>query len=233
MLIGNYLREKRRALGKSQEEVAEKAGIERTRLSNIENNKGDIRWFTLYKLIHDGLGMTLEEFFKEDKELKEMYFEITPSKVKESSRQYFTKQFVSIPVVEPVNAGQTVILPNQIIDWKAFESQFIKDLVSPLACQILGDSMYPIIQDGDLILIDRNRYKRMKPVFKKLYLINIPESSEERGIMVRRVKISERFIFLIPENRRGHEEIILERRKFRDLLKIILGEVVWIGRELK
>jgi len=64
--IGNRLAKQRNLLGVSQEELADKADLDRTYISGIERGKRNISVFTLKK-ISDALGVEISTFFINEK----------------------------------------------------------------------------------------------------------------------------------------------------------------------
>ena len=64
--ICNRLAKQRNLLGVSQEELADKADLERTYISGIERGKRNISVFTLKK-ISDALGVEISTFFINEK----------------------------------------------------------------------------------------------------------------------------------------------------------------------
>ena len=63
--MGYKIKEAREIARMSQEELAEKSGISRTTISQLENNKGDCNLKTLAKLAA-ALGTTVNAIFFED-----------------------------------------------------------------------------------------------------------------------------------------------------------------------
>lgn len=57
--IGEIIREERKQMNMTQEELAEKIGAKKSYISRIENGHTDIQLSTLYKLIELGLGLKL------------------------------------------------------------------------------------------------------------------------------------------------------------------------------
>jgi HTH-type transcriptional regulator/antitoxin HipB len=55
-IIGEMLKEARRAAHMTQDQLAEKAGTKKTYISRIENGKIDIQVSTLFRIIEEGLG---------------------------------------------------------------------------------------------------------------------------------------------------------------------------------
>lgn len=62
-IIGERIRKYRMDLNISQENFANKIGMDRTYYSSIENGKHNITILNLMKIL-EGLNITLEEFFK-------------------------------------------------------------------------------------------------------------------------------------------------------------------------
>lgn len=62
-IIGEKIRKYRMDLNISQENFANKIGMDRTYYSSIENGKHNITILSLMKIL-EGLNITLEEFFK-------------------------------------------------------------------------------------------------------------------------------------------------------------------------
>ena len=55
-IIGEMLKEARRAAHMTQDQLAEKAGTKKTYISRVENGKIDIQVSTLFRIIEEGLG---------------------------------------------------------------------------------------------------------------------------------------------------------------------------------
>lgn len=55
-IIGEMLKEARRAANMTQDQLAEKAGTKKTYISRVENGKIDIQVSTLFRIIEEGLG---------------------------------------------------------------------------------------------------------------------------------------------------------------------------------
>jgi transcriptional regulator with XRE-family HTH domain len=60
--IGKRIKELRNACGFSQEELADRAGIDRTYVNSVENGKRNVSIVNVEK-ITNALGCTLQEFF--------------------------------------------------------------------------------------------------------------------------------------------------------------------------
>ncbi len=90
--------------------------------------------------------------------------------------------------------------------------------------------MLPTIADGDLLLCDRDTYKRQHPDPKRIYLVNHPDSIDEVAIKVKKLSFFGKTLTLIPLNT-AYPPIALDVTG-KSILDIVLGEIVWIGREL-
>ena len=62
-------------------------------------------------------------------------------------------QFVKIPVVGRVAAGIGCLAENNIVDYEPIEAKDVQDGEDYVFLRVMGDSMYPKFEDGDLALI--------------------------------------------------------------------------------
>jgi len=58
-IIGEMLKEARRAAKMTQDQLARKAGTKKSYISRLENGKIDIQVSTLFRIFEDGLGRTV------------------------------------------------------------------------------------------------------------------------------------------------------------------------------
>lgn len=58
--IGILLKEARKKSGLTQQELADKVGTTKSYISKIENNIKEVRFSTLQRIVHDGLGGKVE-----------------------------------------------------------------------------------------------------------------------------------------------------------------------------
>jgi DNA-binding XRE family transcriptional regulator len=59
-IIGEMLKEARRAAHMTQDQLAHKAGTQKTYISRLENGKIDIQVSTLFRIIEEGLGRRMD-----------------------------------------------------------------------------------------------------------------------------------------------------------------------------
>lgn len=63
-IVGEMLKEARRTAALSQDELARRSGTKKSYISRLENGKIDIQISTLFRILEDGLGRTVELAFK-------------------------------------------------------------------------------------------------------------------------------------------------------------------------
>src|SRR5580658_785058 len=129
-----------------------------------------------------------------------------------------------------IAAGQP--FPLEVI-WsgsRVFTAEFLNRYQDPILVKVgkSETSMLPTIQPNDLLLLDQSPERRRHPKMTRIYAVNL-----EEGGTVKRCEVVGRELVVMPENmqERGFSPRTIPLVD-RDLLEIIRGEVVWIGREL-
>ncbi|MFQ5433179.1 MAG: helix-turn-helix domain-containing protein [Nitrospinota bacterium] len=108
-------------------------------------------------------------------------------------------EYVSVPLTEgKIAAGEPIITQENVIDWVVIHVRPLKKALSSardlVACRVSGDSMWPVIADGDIIVIDRGAdKKRILP--KKIYAV-----WTDGGITAKMLQREGRSLFLLPLN---------------------------------
>jgi SOS-response transcriptional repressor LexA len=87
--------------------------------------------------------------------------------------------------------------------------------------------MLPTICPGDLVLLDRDEEKRRRPSLRQVYALSLDE-----GGTLKRCKLEQDRLLVIPDNPAAGFDPTSVSLKARNILDIIQGQVVWIGREL-
>lgn len=138
------IKARRRELGMSQQELAEKVGYtDRSSIAKIETGKVDLSQSKI-KAIADALGTTYVELMGDD---ATNYGFPTPE---------ITEDVTVFPVIGEIAAGydhialedydgETIEIPNRYLKGHVKEDFFV--------LRVSGDSMYPAYQDGDRVLI--------------------------------------------------------------------------------
>jgi len=200
-LIGKKIKLARKKMGKSLQEFSHEIGISLAKLSRIEKGEVEPGAFDLFK-ISQIIGEDIEYLYN----LK-------------------TASFVYIPLVEgKISAGNGIIPNNVVIDFLAFRSDWIKKKGNPermALIQVSGDSMYPTLQNGDLVMIDLDK-KYLDPQ-GGIYAITVGEE-----IMIKRLQTlpAKGKIKIISDNK------LYESYEMNPENVIINGKVIWFGREI-
>jgi transcriptional regulator with XRE-family HTH domain len=129
-----------------------------------------------------------------------------------------------------IAAGQP--FPLEVI-WsgsRVFTTDFLNRYQDPILVKVGKNetSMLPTIQPNDLLLLDQSPDRRRQPKMTRIYAVSL-----EEGGTVKRCEVVSRELVVMPENmqQRGFSPRTIPLAD-RDILEIIRGEVVWIGREL-
>jgi transcriptional regulator with XRE-family HTH domain len=129
-----------------------------------------------------------------------------------------------------IAAGQP--FPLEVI-WsgsRVFTTEFLNRYHDPILVKVgkSETSMLPTIQPNDLLLLDQSPERRRHPKMTRIYAVSL-----EEGGTVKRCEVVGRELVVMPENmqQRGFSPRTIPLAD-QDLLEIIRGEVVWIGREL-
>jgi len=141
-----------------------------------------------------------------------------------------SSNFQLVPVIGAAACGSSGrVMDEDIEGYKAFEISFIRKFKNPALTRAEGESMMPVIADKDLLLCDRDENKRLRPDPNRMYLVNHPDG-EEAAIKVKKLSFSGRTLTLIPLNPAFPPVAVDVTGK--SILDVVLGEIVWIGREL-
>jgi transcriptional regulator with XRE-family HTH domain len=161
---------------------------------------------------------------------------IPESRAKEIMRKAleFKDRFQLVEEIEPIACGNLSNISQQaIIRYKVFEKSFLRGMFKPFLTRASGDSMYPTLSEGDLILFNRDPDKRQKPDPNKIYLANLTPEEEEPNLTIKRVGFSKEdwTLTIVPDNRLYPIEKFTMNPK-KSILDYIIGIAVWVGKEL-
>ncbi len=208
---------------RSVREFSLRSGFSYALLSKLLSGKARFNLQHLVK-IAEALGVPVYQLLSEEPLLPVSRFQEMLPAVQEKYRL--------VPKVSPAACGASGIIPSEEVeDWLAFKEEFLRRFKNPIVTTAVGDSMEPLIYDGDVLLIDRDENKRVNPDRRKLYLVNFPQTMEEVAITVKRIAVAGDKLFLIPIN--PDYPVQETDIKDRTLLDFIIGEVVWIGRVIE
>ena len=213
------LLKERVALGATQKQVAEALGIEQAHVSRFLSGRGNFRLPTLNQLLRY-LGADVEDLIP----VEEM--------IKRAPRlDYANSDYADVPMLKgKLGPGQPFPLDGKINGYRAFLRNFVSEFHRAVLVMVgpREEAMVPSIQPLDLILLDTDPAKRKTPRLDRIYAVSLGGGSG-----LRHCSVAGSSLLLVPENPRWREgqptEIPLEEL---DILSIVRGEVVWVGREL-
>lgn len=228
MEIGERIKAARIAAKMTQAELAEKLGVAYQNIGQIESGKRNPKVDTLQK-IADALGVRTSELFgietfDSPEEFNAKWREITGRSAKESaaSQSDIPPGFIPLPPMDrlprvgAIACGTPILAEENIEDYASVPSEWGADFV--LLCQ--GDSMEPLIRDGDLVAI------RRQPEVENGQLAAVLIGTEAT---LKRVYLHDDFIELRPENT-AYQSIIRRREEMDDVR--IEGKVVGFCRRV-
>lgn len=140
--VGQYIKKLRTERGMTQEELGEILGVKKAAVQKWESG-------TVQNLKRATI-KNLSEFFKVS---PSNFIEEQPERSNVSA--VYTEDIYQIPVFESVSAGFGAYADSQIIDYIPLYVKNPSDVPSIMAIRVQGDSMYPKIEDGDLIVVRR------------------------------------------------------------------------------
>lgn len=213
------LLKERIALGATQKQVAEALGIEQAHVSRFLNGRGNFHLSTLNRLLRF-LAIDLEDLVPVEEMIRRV-----------PTLDYANSDYTDVPLLKGrLGPGQPFPVEGRIGGYRAFLRSFVSEFHRPVLL-VVGpkeEAMIPAIQPLDLVLLDTHPAKRRAPRLDRIYAVAL-----EGGSGLRHCGLTGSSVVLVGENPRGGEtrptEISLENV---DILSVVRGEVVWIGREL-
>jgi transcriptional regulator with XRE-family HTH domain len=147
----------------------------------------------------------------------------------------FKDRYQLVEEIEPIACGHlSTISEGAVVGYKVFEKTFLKGMFKPFLTRASGDSMFPSLSSGDLLLFNRDPDKLQNPDPNKIYLANLAPEAEEPNLTIKRVGFSKEnwTLTIFPDNRQYPIEK-LEMSQRKSILDYILGIAVWVGKELE
>lgn len=141
--------------------------------------------------------------------------------------------FTRVPLMaDPIAAGQPLRIDDgDIASYLAFEESIVRRWHSPVCVRIgpREESMLPLLQPGQIVVLDRGDAKRLAPKPTRVYAVRVDE-----GATLKRLEIVEhregRVLALISENPdKAKYPTRLMSIVEAVLTEIVIGEVVWHG----
>lgn len=139
--IGAYIKELRTERGMTQEEVGKIIGVQKAAVQKWENGTvKNLKRGTILKLA-DYFGVSPSSFVDEE----------DPEAIKISD--IYTDGFYRIPVFETVSAGFGAYADSTVTDYLPLLVRNPSEAPLLMGIKVHGDSMYPKIEDGDIIVV--------------------------------------------------------------------------------
>ncbi|MBF0170381.1 MAG: helix-turn-helix domain-containing protein [Nitrospinae bacterium] len=131
------------------------------------------------------------------------------------------EEFLSVPLTEgKIAAGEAIIADEHIIDHILLHVRVLKQTGASrnlIACRVAGESMVPHLNEGDIVVIDRD-IDREAIVEKKIYAV-----FDGAGITAKMVQREGPRLFLIPLNQAERIRSVDLREVENPLVGLIIG----------
>ena len=140
MTTGERIKMLRKEHNLTQEELGAKIGVQKAAIQKYEKGTvKNIKRDSLLKLAQI-LGTTPEYLLGWDE---------TPSNIEPIN----DSEFVMIPIIGKVAAGISCFAENNIVDYEPVLKSDVRDGEQYSFLRVVGDSMYPVFMEGDLVLV--------------------------------------------------------------------------------
>lgn len=152
MNVGEYIKKLRIDNNLSQEELGKKIGVQRAAVQKWECGKvQNLKRETIKKLSE--IFEVSPSSFIEDDTTKDKPAPISDEKIKSVFNVLDSKYLRQIPVFESVSAGFGAYASNTVLEYIPLYIRCDYEAENTLCLKVVGDSMYPKIEDGDTIQV--------------------------------------------------------------------------------
>ena len=224
MSIGKIIKEKRYEKGMTLEEVAQKMNISRQTLSRYENNiitniPAD-RIERLAKVLNCTpaylMGWELEPVKEEKPAITTPKTNSKSDKSETTTDETFKRKSVKIPVLGEVAAGVPIEAIEDIIDYEEITEEMAQT-GEFFGLKIKGDSMYPRICDGDVVIVRQQNSCDTGDVV--VVLVN------GEAATVKKIRKQKDGLMLIPFNT-SFEPMFFSNEEIQSLPVNVIGKVI-------
>ena len=203
--IGAYIKQLRTERGMTQEEVGKIIGVQKAAVQKWENGTvRNLKRSTILKLA-DYFGVSPASFVEEALKIADIY----------------TDGFYRIPVFESVSAGFGAYADSAVVDYVPLLVRNPSEAPLLMGLKVHGDSMYPKIEDGDIIVV-----RKQTSVDSGSIAVILVDGEEG---LVKKIEYGKDWIELIsinPEYKsRRFEGAEVDRLRVVGLVKQIIKEV--------
>lgn len=152
------LRERRLELGLTMLEVAQAVGVSEAAISRYEN--GSIKNMRRDRIIKYANALQVEptEFLKLDDSTPESEPSLTTSPEYRGFNILDKEKIYMIPIYRTVSAGFGAYADDQICGYEPLYFETKREAEETLAIAVKGDSMYPKIEEDDLVVVHKQDY---------------------------------------------------------------------------
>ncbi len=138
-------------------------------------------------------------------------------------------EYLSVPLIEgKIAAGEPIIPLEEVAEWMVLHVRPVKKAAGSkkdlVACRVRGDSMYPYLADGDIVVIDRG-IDKSRPQEKKIYAV-----WADGGITAKMVQQEKETLFLLPLNPAEKVRTIDLRLNPSPIVGLVIGAWKDFGR---
>lgn len=178
----NYLLEQ---TGITQTKLSEITGITQSSISDWKNGK--------YLPKQDKIDLLAKALGVPPSYLMGYEIETDPSKLKWVDAEYIDiSNYVKIPVVGSIPAGVAIEAIEDIVDYIDIPSEWVTAGKQFIGLSVKGDSMYPVLLDGDIVII------RIQPSAETGEICACYINGYD--VTLKRIELNENSITLRPEN---------------------------------
>ncbi len=152
-------------------------------------------------------------------------------------------RYALIPLLESrVTAGpQGEILYGEISDHLPFKKCWIEKLAgksserqrSLFLIRVRGDSMSPIINQGEMVLVDGSDAERLEVLAGRIYLVILPDGTTALKRLVLSADVSGLKLVCLSDNPADYRPFEFTLDSEKKLKSYVLGRVRWAGREFE
>ena len=211
--------------------------VSQGRLSYLERGENDNPDPEMLREMAQLYGVTYESILSEwisDK------YEVDPSRLSAGAATpapTAIKGFVAVPLLAtPIAAGAPLLVERdpEHDGALAFREKTVRKFTDPICLRVgrREESMRPLIHPRDIVVIDRDPKRRMPPVNGGVYAVNFGPLTGEEGGALKRIDLVDHTLIVNSDNsdkeRYPTQAFMLGRE--HNLLDILVGEVVWLGR---
>ena len=147
--IGNRIKDCREQAGITLEELGNKIGLNKSTVQRYESGKVERIKIPVLQAIAKELNV--DPLYLSLKTNKKGTFDTIPSNISD----VITDNIYMIPVFEKVSAGFGAYADSDIVDYVPIYVRNSTEVPELMGIKVSGDSMYPKIEDGDIIVVRR------------------------------------------------------------------------------